>query len=331
LAEKAIGIDFLSSYPPLLFLTPFFTIVKVRQNIGGFFMSQSPSPIKAGIFYILTAMFIFSCTNALVKDVAQTYPMWEVVFFRLFFVIIPASYMIYREGGVSLLKAHQWGKLVFLGVLGAFGVYFLFMAFRYLPLADATGLAYSSILFITALSGPLLKEAVGIHRWLAVLLGFVGVLIMASPQGNLDPNTLYAIGFAMIDGLLMIVIRLLTRQDRSSVIVFYFAVFASVISGAFMLFDWQTPTLKDFFILVAMGIGGGVGQLFMTNAYKLAPAVVVAPMSYSSMLWGALFGFVFFQEIPTWQVGVGAATVIAAGLYIIYRETMIPVRLESAG
>lgn len=278
---------------------------------------------KSGICYMLTAMFIFSFLSVIVKDITHFYPVWQVVFFRVFFVLFPSLYMVKRDGGWHLLKTQQLGGLAFLGTLGAFAIYLLFKAFRLLPLADATALAYSSILFITMFSMPILKEYVGIHRWFAVTIGFVGVLIMASPKGDLNTNCLFALTFAFLDAVLMITIRILTRKTLSSVVVFYFALFASMVSGLFMLFEWKVPNYRDLALLIFMGVGSGVAQLFLTNAYRLAPAVVVAPMTYSSMLWGTLFGFIFFDEIPTWQLGIGALLVISAGLYIIYRESLV--------
>lgn len=275
---------------------------------------------------MLGAMFIFSCLNVIVKDVTQNYPVWQVVFFRVFFALPLMFYMIQRDGAFPTLKKSQLKGLLFLGVVGALAIFCLFTSFRLLPLANATALAYSSILFITLLSQPVLKEYVGIHRWSAITAGFIGVLIMVSPKGQIDVQSLYALAFAFLEAVMVMTIRILSRQLSAKVIVFYFALFASVISGSMMVYEWKTPTFKDFVMLALMGFGGGIAQLMLTHAYRIAPAVAVAPMSYSSLLWGMIFGLIFFNEHPTLHLGLGSAIIISACLYIIYREASTAVR-----
>lgn len=289
-------------------------------------MRTSSSQVNFGIMLMLVSMFLFSCLNVIVKDVTQNYPVWEVVFFRVFFGLPLVFYMMRRDGNGQKLTKSQVQGLLFMSIAGSFGIYCLFMAFRLIPLADATALAYSSILFITALSAPVLKEHVGIYRWFAIAAGFIGVVIMASPKGNVDVNCFYALGFSLMDAIMVLTLRILSRTLSASAIVFYFSLFASVISGSMMLYNWKCPNLIDFLMLAFMGLGGGIAQLFLTNAYRLAPAAVIAPMSYSSMIWGMLFGFIFFNEQPTLQLGFGGAIIITAGLFIIYRESVMTAR-----
>jgi drug/metabolite transporter (DMT)-like permease len=291
-------------------------------------MRTNSSNVNRGIMLMLISMFFFSCLNVIVKDVTQNYPVWQVVFFRVFCGLPVMYYMMRRDGAGQKLTTSQLQALLLMSVVGSFGIYCLFTAFRLIPLADATALAYSSILFITALSAPVLKEHVGIYRWCAIAAGFIGVIIMASPQGHVDINCFYALAFALMDATMVLIIRILSRSISASTIVFYFSIFASAISGVMMLYSWKNPTVKDFLMLAFMGLGGGIAQLFLTNAYRLAPAVVVAPMSYSSMLWGMLFGFMFFNEKPTMQLTIGGAIIIAAGLFIIYRESVTTARLN---
>jgi drug/metabolite transporter (DMT)-like permease len=261
--------------------------------------------------------------NVVVKDVTQNYPVWEVVFFRAVFAL-PLMYPLIRlDRGYQRIQKSQFKSLLFLGLVGTFAIYCIFMSFRLLPLADATALCYSSILFVTALSQPVLKEYVGIHRWSAIIIGFIGVLIMASPKGQFNFHCLYALTFAILEAVIIMTIRLLSRQLSAKVIVFYFCLVASVISGGMMMINqWKTPTFKDFLVLAMMGFISGVAQLLLTHAYRIAPAVAVAPMSYSSLLWGMLFGIIIFDEHPTLQLGIGSAIIISACLYIIYREAV---------
>lgn len=273
-----------------------------------------------GICYILAAMFIFSCVNALVKDITASYPIWQVIFFRAVFAVFPALFMLIQEDAIVELKTSQWPGMVGLGVIGTAALYLLFEMFKLLPLADASAITFTTILFITALSYPILKERVGLDRWIAIAVGFAGVMMIVRPTLDLSWGTACGLGFAFLDAVLMLMIRVLTRKDKSSVVVFYFTAVTGGISLLFLPFYFVWPTPMDWVLLVALGVGGGLGQLFLTQSYKLAPAVVVAPMIYSTMIWGTLFGYIFYDEIPQEHVLWGACVVIAAGLFIIWRE-----------
>lgn len=286
-----------------------------------------PQNIKLGIMSMLLAMFIFAIVNALVKDISGTYGVWQITFCRFFFVLFPALYLLKKEGGAGGIKAtikpQNPSLLVAIGVIGAIGVFILFKAFQVGRLADVTALAYSSIIFLTALSVPLLKEAVGWRRWVAVLVGFSGILLMASPDKNIQTGSLLAIVFAMIDATIMILLRITTKYNKVSTTVFYTAIVAALTCLPFMIQEFIMPdNFRDIAILVFLGLGGGVGQIFLTKAYSVAPAVAVAPMIYTSMIWGGLFGVLYFGESLTLNLLVGALVVVLCSIYIIYRENL---------
>ncbi len=279
--------------------------------------------IKGGILSMLLAMFLFAISNVFVKEIADTYGIWQIVFCRFFFVLIPIIYLLKKDGGIPALKPKKLHLLAITGVIGAVGVFILFKAFQIGRLADVTALAYSSILFLTALSVPFLKEKVGWRRWTAVLVGFSGILLMASPDTNIQVGSLLAIGFAFIDAVIMILLRLSTAHNKVSTTVFYMASFAALTALPFMLGEFIMPvSMKDALILIFIGVSGGVGQIFLTRAYSIAPAVAVAPMIYTSMIWGGLFGILFFGESLTIHLISGGIIVILSSLYIIYRENI---------
>lgn len=286
-----------------------------------------PQNIKSGILSMLLAMFIFAIVNVLVKDISTTYGIWQITFCRFFFALIPALYLLKKEGGqeeiASTLKPTKPLLLGAIGIIGAIAVFILFKAFHVGRLADVTALAYSSIIFLTALSVPLLKEAVGWRRWAAVLVGFSGIILMASPDKDIQTGSLLAIVFAMMDATVMILLRITTKYNKISTTVFYTALFASLTCLPFMLQDFTMPDNgRDIAILLFLGLGGGVGQIFLTRAYSVAPAVAVAPMIYTSMIWGGLFGIFFFGESLTLNLIIGAFIVILCSIYIIYRENV---------
>ena len=293
-------------------------------------IGKTKTNVIAGIVAMLVAMFIFASLNALVKHLSGTYSIWQIVFFRFAFGIIPTSIMILMDSkGSKQMPTAKPSPLVMnnpvvvigIGVLAAFAIYVLFQAFKIGRLADVTALAYSSIIFLTILSVPLLKEKVGWRRWAAVVVGFSGILLMASPDTNIQLGSLLGIGFAFLDAILMILIRIATKNNRTSTIAFYTSVTAALVAFPFVITDFQMPaTSIDLMILMFLGIGGGIGQIFLTRSYSLAPAVAVAPMIYTSMIWGAIYGVVLFGESITLHLVTGAVIVVLSSLYIMYRE-----------
>ncbi len=297
------------------------------MSLGSKSTTERPQNIPAGIFSILMAMFIFAICNVAAKYVAVRYSVWQITFSRFFLVLIPAFAMVYfdsRQSSIKdLLTPKRLDLLAGTGILGAFAVFILFKAFQIGELANVTALAYSSILFLTALSVPILKETVGWRRWCAVVVGFTGVILMASPGTSLEMGSLLAILFAFMDAGIMIFLRLSTAHNPVSTTVFYMAVFASLTCLPFLISEFQMPnSFEDISAFLYIGLGGGVGQIFMTRAYNLAPASAVSPMIYTSMLWGGLFGVMFFGETITPHLISGAVVVILCSLYIIYRENI---------
>ena len=165
-----------------------------------------------------------------------------------------------------------------------------------------------------------LKEKVDIPGWLAVAIGFLGVIVMAQPTADsINIGVLYALLFTVGDPICLINIRFLTHSDHPVTVAFYFGAVISLITGAALPFVWQTPDWQELMILVLLGIGGGVGQLFLTQAYQYAKAVTIAPMIYSGLLWSVLFGYVFWGEVPDFKVILGGALIIGSGLYVTLR------------
>ncbi len=281
---------------------------------------QRDSSIK-GIMYMLAAMLVYSLVNALVKDTTTRYPLVQLVFFRSFFALVPGSLLLLKAGGTKAMKTQHLPRLVLCAMVGSVAFTCLFSSLRLLPLADAVTLIFSETLFLTAFAAIYLHEHVGIHRWLAVIIGFMGVIFISRPTGEVfNIGVLHGIFFALGDAFFMINARVMTRTDHSATIVVYFFLFISIISGVILPFVWVTPTWQDTLILIFLGIGGGIGQICVTQAYRYASAATVAPMIYSALLWGVLFGFVFWGEIPDLILLIGSSLIIGSGLYVVFRE-----------
>jgi len=278
--------------------------------------------VLRGILCVLIATACFAIMDSLVKWVAPRIPVMQIVFFRSLFAFVPITLLVIRDGGIATLRTNRLGGHARRSLCGVVALAGFIYAFGHMPLADAVGNGFSAPLFITALSVPLLGERVGVRRWSAVLVGFVGVLIMVQPgSGVFDPAAAVALGATMLYALAMIFIRSLGRSESTGAIAFYYTLLCSLIGTAFLPFQWVTPEPLDAVLLVVIGLIGGCGQLLITSAFRNAPAAVIAPFDYVSMLYVSLIGYFVWGDVPDRALLIGAVIVIASGLYILRRET----------
>lgn len=207
--------------------------------------------VKKGIAMIVISTVLFAALWVLVKLLSNRYSVYEISFFRNFFALIPAGLMLYRHGDFKVLKVARISGHVWRAVLGVVSMMLGFASYTMMPLANAVAISFMSPLVITALSVPLLGEKVGIHRWAAVVVGFVGVLVIVNPgEGFLNQGALVAIGAAVVSSLAMITIRQLNRTDHPVAIVFYFTLFASLFTALPLPFIWVTPVdLHDWMLM----------------------------------------------------------------------------------
>jgi drug/metabolite transporter (DMT)-like permease len=278
--------------------------------------------IKRGVAYVSASIFVFSMANVLVKYLAAEYPVTEIVFFRSFFALIPVLAMMWRGGKLNVFHTRRPIAHLVRATMWLLSFYCWFFAVKLLPLADAAAFSFTAPIFLTVLSMPLLGERVGPHRWAAVLVGFAGVVIMAHPSGDmLQLGALFGIGNALFYALGSLGVREMSRTEKSATIVFYTQLFGTVLSGAGVLFVWVTPSWTDAAGMAVIGLCGGIGQYLMTQAYRYAPAAVVGPFTYTSIIWSVILGYVFWHDLPGFEVVTGVVIVAASGLYILHRET----------
>jgi len=295
--------------------------------VGNFEPVPADDP-KRGIAMIVISTMLFASLWVLVKLLSDRYSVYEISFFRNFFALIPACLMVAAHGDWRVLKVKRISGHIWRAVLGVVAMMLGFASYAMMPLANAVSISFMSPLVITALSVPLLGEKVGPWRWSAVLVGFVGVLVIVKPgAGFLTPGALVAIGGAAVAALAMITIRQLNRTDKPVAIVFYFALFASLFTALPLPFVWVTPHGWDWLMLVGMGLSGGFGQHFMTRAFSLAPVAVVSPFNYVSLIWSTLAGWAVWGDMPAAHVFVGAAIVVTSGLVILWRESRKGVKI----
>ena len=262
----------------------------------------------------------FSIMDLLVKW-SQDYPTGEVLFFRGFFGLLLTYFLIPKDKLKSFYKTDRKLEHFFRCFAGIIALIAIVVALRELPLAVVVSLSYAAPLFITVLSIFLLGEKVGIFRWIAVLIGFVGVLVISEPGFN-EVNYLYILPIIFCIGMafVTITIRKLSTSEPVWLISIFFTLTITFVSLFTIPFGWILPSLNDFILLALIGVTGGGANLLLTQSYKLSEVSLVAPLKYLSLIFAILFGYLIWDEIPSYKNLVGAALVIIASLIILRRE-----------
>lgn len=244
--------------------------------------------------------------------------------------------MFYRQGasavmilgfvaagpGLRSLRTQRFGAHVGRTVVGLLGMIATFGAVLLLPLADATTLQFTVPIFGTLLGALVLGEAVGVHRWAAVIVGFLGVLVVTQPWSGAMPLGGAAVGLiaALFVAVIAILLRQLGRTESALTTVFWFSALSMPPLGIAYALNFQQHDAVTWALLVATGLIGGLAQLALTAAVRHAPVSTVIPMDYSALFWGTLYGWLLFDTLPGWGTVLGAPIIVASGLYIVWRE-----------
>jgi drug/metabolite transporter (DMT)-like permease len=289
-----------------------------------------PERIGFGIGCALVGLFGMAVMDACAKFLGAGYAVSQIILARngvgLLFIL---AFVVFSGGGLASLRPRRPGWLVARACANLGAASLFFTGLRYLPLADAFAIAFAAPLFITALSVPVLGEHVGLRRWAAVIFGFIGVLIVVQPgSDSFRIEALLPLGAAFCYALAMLIGRKQTSYLSTSAILFWPGLIAVMATLALMPSQWQTPDLPDLGVFLFMGTIGTAGMMLITQGYRFAPAAVIAPFDYSVLIWGVIFGWVIWRDVPTPSVWLGSAILIASGLYILHRETRKPRPLQ---
>ncbi|MCC5856228.1 MAG: DMT family transporter [Idiomarina sp.] len=286
-------------------------------------LARTESPhIGRGILFMILAILAFSLMDVAMKELTARLSVFQVSFFRgamsLPFVLLWLMW-VGRMNRIAPVKIHLH---VLRGIISIAFLILTVFTLRELPLANAYAIFFAAPLIITVLSVPLLKEKVGRHRYTAVGVGFLGVMVM------LNPSAMGFVSFGVITGLLatlgyslgMILMRYMHRTERSESLMFFFVVSISIGCGLLALTDWQPVTAQDIPWLLGLGLSGAIAQYLLTEAYRMAPPSVLSSFEYTAMIWALFFGYLLWGEWPSIWVLVGAIIVIGSGIYISHRE-----------
>ncbi|MDB5408485.1 MAG: multidrug transporter permease [Rhodospirillales bacterium] len=273
----------------------------------------------------LAALMLFSIQDTFSKLLAVTYHPLEIAFVRFLTMLVLILPFLLRRPGA--LRSNMPGRQLVRG-LTMFGATTLFiLGLSHLPIAEATAIGFVSPLFVTALSIPMLGETIGPRRWAAVVVGFIGVLVVIRPGTSaFQPAALFPIASSTFWALGIVLTRTMHGADKTLTILIYSTLIGFCVSGLTMPFVWRTPDLAALAMMTAQGTLSTIGQALMIAAFGRAGASVLAPFSYSQMLWATALGYAVFNTIPDTLTGIGSAIIIASGLYILHRERILQQR-----
>ncbi len=274
---------------------------------------------------MLLSMLLFTLMDASVKWLGATYPTAQIMFFRCAVALVPVIVIVYLRGGIGVLRTRQKRLHLLRSTLGVGAMGFAFYAFSLMPLAEAISILHTAPLFMTALSVLILRERVGPRRWSAVLLGFIGMLIVVRPgAGMLESGSLYMLTAAFLIGCTTIIIRHLGKIDDPVCITFYFTVTGLIVSiGGMLLQGWQQPPPAELLLLVMVGLFGGMAQYLMTLSYRYLAVGILAPLKYLTIVFGGGIAYLVWGEIPDLQSLIGIGIIVASGLYTLHRELLL--------
>lgn len=289
-----------------------------RRRLRAWWTSASPN--LRGSVYMLSALLVYAVMVGAIKHVGSGVPLVQILLIRQ--VIMSLIILAFSAGSLSLmLRTRRPGLQVFRGALTLIAMLCGFTAVIRIPLAQATAIGFSQVLFVTIAAVIILKEVVDARRWAATIIGFIGVLVMLRPTSEgLDFYALLAVAGAVFNAGITVSVRMLAASERTDTILIWqgIVLIAALALPAWLW--WVPPDATQWFWLIVLSLFGTAGQWLITRAYQVGEAAALAPLDFSRLILASLTGFVFFAEIPALSTWIGAAIVIGATLYTIRKN-----------
>jgi len=281
--------------------------------------------VVLGMTAAMGAFFMFTVMNMFAKMLSVNHSVIEIAFYRNLIASLPFLIMIFAFGRREILVIKTKPSLVGIrAVIGTISLVTTFAAYSLMPMADTTALLFTASLFIPVLAVIFLKESVGPYRWAAVAIGFIGVVIMSHPSGEVYLlGVVVALFAALLHATLQIILRYLGRFESPETISFYFFVIGVCMTALPLPFIAVRPTMAEIPLLFGVGFSGAAAQWLLSIAFRNARAAVVTVFNYSSIVWATLFGWMIWSEWPMPTVITGAAIVIASNILMIWRESRL--------
>jgi drug/metabolite transporter (DMT)-like permease len=286
--------------------------------------SKRTENVPRGILCMIIATVVFSIAFALSKWQVAIYPPGEVVFLRSLSSLIVAAAVMLPVTGFSVFATRRPRDHVARGLSQSISQTLTILAFSLMPLAGAVAISFSSPLFAALVSIIFLKERAGLARWSALLIGFLGVLIVTNPGANsLTLGALFALGNAVMYGSVTVAVRGMTKTESANTLLMWQLVTVAFFQSFLLLFGWRLPAPIDAAMLFASGFANAIAQYFWTQALRLAPATAVSPFFYLMLVWALVIGFVVWGDVPTTGLLIGSVVVVASGLFLLWHEARL--------
>ena len=283
---------------------------------------------QLGFFYMFISVCAFSLMDVIVKW-SDDYPVGQVLFFRGFFGIIPILFLIPKDRYFDFYKTTRPMLHLKRCLAGLIALVAIFIALRNLPLATVVSISFAAPIFTTIFSIFMLNEKVGFYRWLAVIVGFVGIVIISEPGfSSLNFYYIYPIIFCLGLSYVAIAIRKLSSTEPVWLISFFFSFSIMILSFFSFYQNWILPSFIDLFLLAMIGILGGLANLWLSQSYKFSEVSLVTPLKYLALIFAIIFGYFIWDEIPTLKTLLGAALVILSSFIIFRREMILKKRVS---
>ena len=278
---------------------------------------------QLGFLYMFLSVCAFSIMDLIVKW-SDTYPLGEVLFFRGFFGVLFYFFIIPKQKVKNFYYTKRAGLHFLRCLFGLIALIAIFIALRNLPLATVVSISFAAPIFTTIFSIFFLSEKVGFYRWLAVFVGFFGVIIITEPGfSSLNIYYIYPIIFCLGLSYVAIAIRQLSTTEPVWLISLNFSAAITIVSLFTIPFGWIMPTVQDFFLLSLIGVFGGVANLWLSQSYKFSEVSLVTPLKYLALVFAIIFGYFIWNEVPTIKTLSGALLVIISSIIIFRREIIL--------
>ena len=279
-----------------------------------------PSNLR-GLLLMALAFFLFAAADTQAKLLTEWFHPMQIVWTRQLGLLSGVLVLLIVRGLAILRTDHPWLQ-VLRGVLAVFSASAFIIALGYVPLADAVAVSFVAPFMVTIAGALFLGEKVGVRRWSAVTIGFVGTLIVIRPGlGVVHPAVFLVVAAATAFAFRQILSRVLAASDRTSTTIAYTAIASVLLLSLPLPFIWRTPEGgQELAILVGMAVCAALGELLVIRALEIAQAIVLAPVHYSLIIWGTFYGWLVFDQLPDLWTWIGAAIIVATGLYIMHRE-----------
>jgi drug/metabolite transporter (DMT)-like permease len=282
---------------------------------------------------MLLAGLMFAFMDAGMKWIASDYSSFQVATLRSVAAMPPVLVWILMRGKVNTLWRVHWPLHLLRGVLGVGVMAGFVYGVAHMPLSTAYAIVFVSPLMVTALAVPLLGEKVGPRRWAAIVVGLLGVFVVLRPgaTGVVTGPGLVLLLAALCYSVSAITVRQLAQRDSTEAMVFWFLVLLAVFAGCIAAFDWQPVQRAHLWVIAVIGLTGALGQIALTHAFRLGEASQVAPLEYAGLVWVVVLDLVIWQVLPDAMTWLGAAIIIASGLYLIRRESLAAAAVRPPG